>query len=307
MRFCKDLTIFLINFYSSNYRIFPGYQNSVLISHGTILSNADGDFSISFPTDPSTKSYNESYIYEINIKFSDVTGETNEHSTTVRISSQSIYLKTELKDTYIEDNIDDHKVIIHNISEQPLTGDVKLEVYKFANDSKLKRKKYWQEIDQYTINEKSYANLFPHYDRQELVLKPENGTLVSSDSFEGDTINVNTLKDLKTGLYLIRYIVAKDGGIAQTFDKKLEVGSLKNKTVATDYLWHNNLKNIYQPGDRFEFKVNTPSDKYNVYYILTQKDKIIDQAWINQKSKGINLSINETWRGRCASNGCRDK
>ena len=118
------------------------------VAHGTLETDDDGNFRITFPTeeDMTLRRYTPLYRYEVRVDVTDINGETHSGSTVVYVSSRNLLLSCALPgeiDVNKSDN--QYRISLTNTAGKPQSGTVGYELFRLQTP-----KQYMYEIEKKT-------------------------------------------------------------------------------------------------------------------------------------------------------------
>ena len=125
----------------------PTYEPRT-VAHGTLQTDDDGVFQITFPTeeDMTLRRYTPLYRYEVRVDVTDINGETHSGSTVVYVSSRNLLLSCALPgeiDVNKSDN--QYRISLTNTAGKPQSGLVGYELFRLQTP-----KQYMYEIEKKT-------------------------------------------------------------------------------------------------------------------------------------------------------------
>ncbi len=141
------------------------YENDVIITTDTTISNNKGEFSVAFQATPAPKAnakYNPVFHYEVNATITDQTGETH-HTTTYLYLGWNKY-QVDIPENYhiAVDRLTQFPLSITNIQGKPQKVEAVLQFEKLQSPKHPFQKKLSATPDIFTIDSVQYKQLFPH-------------------------------------------------------------------------------------------------------------------------------------------------
>ena len=103
------------------------------VAHGTLETDDDGIFQITFPTeeDMTLRRYTPLYRYEVRVDVTDINGETHSGSTVVYVSSRNLLLSCDLPDEIDVNKSDNqYRISLTNTAGKPQSGLVGYELFR---------------------------------------------------------------------------------------------------------------------------------------------------------------------------------
>ncbi|MCM4159262.1 hypothetical protein FHG64_17390 [Antarcticibacterium flavum] len=140
------------------------YSDPVPVIKDTIITDANGKFEITFNAladEADLEDENLLYLYNVNATVTDVSGETREAKTTLKVGYKNLFtsinlpqsvntgekLKLEIENTNLNDN------------QVPVTGSLK--IYKLQGPGRITRERLWEAPEIQLIPEDEFIQLFP--------------------------------------------------------------------------------------------------------------------------------------------------
>ncbi|HEY2347378.1 MAG TPA: MG2 domain-containing protein, partial [Puia sp.] len=297
------------------FRNYPS-RSSRQIAHGEAKTDAEGKFTIIFPAlpDPSLKKEAGAvYTYQIETTISDINGETRSATIAVSASNHSfeIISSLDLQTRTCPDSLQQIPVTTKNAAGIFVPEKLSISLSPLENPSRLIRKRYWQEPDEFVMSEPEYISSFPNDEyRNELDMKSwhrRSAILEKSDSTHLNgfvSLDKNLLKSLKPGWYVLEFKATDKGQLIS--DKRyieLVKDSGKSGLYSYDIIPEEDV--LTEPGS--PIKISTGSDAANLF-VIRSKEKLADSLTdfsfysLNQETKQFNIEITESDRGGFALN-----
>ena len=136
-----------------NYRVtrntsFPWWRSywwrptsePVTVAHGTVQTDDDGTFRITFPTeeDKTLRRYTPLYRYEVTVDVTDINGETHSGSTVVHVSSRNLLLSCLLPDEIaVGKDKSQYRVSLTNTAGKPQSGTIGYEIFRLQTPDRF--------------------------------------------------------------------------------------------------------------------------------------------------------------------------
>lgn len=123
-------------------------DQSQVIEIGTTTTDADGKFIINFKALPpfDLDSYDMSE-YHVTAKVTSTNGETHEETIVVKVGNSSLVLNAVIPDRAFGSELKKIKVETKNLNDKFVSTDVKLVIYKYADDANISRKRNWEAVN----------------------------------------------------------------------------------------------------------------------------------------------------------------
>ena len=277
----------------------PGNQRTEeIIERGEVMTNRDGDFEIDFSTESSFKK-NQTYIYELKVDVTDLTGMSSSGSKQIVVSQVPFNFKSNFPKNAFDTDLDKYSLEVNNNEGEAIASKVKMTVTLLQSPELAKKTRYWEVPDIMYLPLDEFSKGLPNesYGDNQSPDKWKVKKVVKSEEFEFSKPFGVSLKGLNKGAYKIDFIVSDTNGNSKKYTEYLNVSSAKGCAIPTDYIWNSNLKSKYQPGDKLNLNLNFPYKKFNVYYRISQGDRVLKSGTITKRTKGIDYTINEIDRG----------
>ncbi len=157
---------------------YPKVEEPGTVAHGTLQTDDDGKFKVTFPTteDKSLRNYTPLYRYQVSVDVTDINGETHSGSAVVYVSSRNLLLICDLKDEYnLDKDNNQFEISLTNTAHNPQSGTVHYEFfrlnppkqYKFScskNDVVITQdKQLRQQFSQFAWNEENKKENWPAF------------------------------------------------------------------------------------------------------------------------------------------------
>ncbi len=289
-------------------------QQPLEITHGEIITGADGKFVIQFAAIPDLsidKNTDPVFDYKVEADVTDINGETRSGNITVPVGYKSLDLQINLTEGNIIniDSLTSIKISSKNLSGQPVTVNAIVKIYKLQPPQRLIRQRLWEQPDTFTLSKDEFINYFPHDEYKDETKKESwlKDTLVFQKT---DTISLNyqlstlNLSDRQAGSQLQQgwYVIeatAKDKYGEDVKDVKyIQLYDDKSNTIPSPaYIWNYQKENLLEPGETAHIVSGTSAK--NVF-LIQEIDKSKSTDYRQQTSdKGqtrfdfISLSNNE--------------
>ena len=119
------------------------------VAHGTLQTDGDGTFRISFPTeeDMTLRKYTPLYRYEVSVDVTDINGETHSSGTVVYVSSRNLLLSCDLPDEIAVSKTDNqYRISLTNMAGKPQSGVVGYEFFRLQTPDTYKYETVWADV-----------------------------------------------------------------------------------------------------------------------------------------------------------------
>ncbi|MEQ8625088.1 MAG: alpha-2-macroglobulin family protein [Vicingaceae bacterium] len=291
--------------YWSYFRSFMPPANQKEIANGTISTDEKGAFTFNFlaQADPSIQpKWNPVYNYELVIDATSPSGETQSLTENIQLSSQSLFLTSDLGETIQFNDLKTLKITAQTINGQPIDTKASLSLWKLQTPKSPKKSKLWAAVDQVGIAQMEYRNNFPSYaskaEESELASFPRDYEVSNS------TINcnkqLNLFRELSPGAYEL--VVETTDRYGEKVELKKRFNLIDTKADQPPYPLFSQfevLKNEGEPGDTAQFIIGSSLKNCRLLYEVVHKNQVISKKWItlNNAQQKINIPIKEDYRG----------
>lgn len=227
------------------------------ITHGTITTDAEGKFNITFKAIPDLsidKKTEPVFDYEIDVDITDAAGETRSTSTSVSIGYKSLELKIEVPGEQLSaDSLKNILVSAKNLSGEKAATNVTLKITFLKSPQRLIRSKYWEQPDQFVMTREEFEKFFPVDDYNNDLKKEswaKGETLVElKDSANKPLSSLN--KNLTPGWYVIEAFAKDKDGFEVKDIKYVFIQDDKKPSLTADaYKYISLTGSNFQPGDK---------------------------------------------------------
>ena len=294
-------------------------DNSRTILTGTTETDANGSFTIAFPTeeDLALKRYSPLYLYDVEAVVTDINGETHTGNLQVQVSRRSLQLVISLPDEVeITSSEDDFFISLQNIADVPQSGEVLYEIYQL----KIPERFYFpvSEADATLMPLSQLQESFPNLAfQQENRRKKWDSVLISHGKMvfsaeEKSKPSSMFLRDLPSGHYRFKFKVQDPCGDWIEEERTTHLYSI-NETQCSGYelLWQdfnqaNPLfslsKGAYSidAGDTLKFSFGTYLDHAQVLCEIAHNDSVVLSQWYELRKNTVSIALptKQTDRGK---------
>lgn len=229
---------------------YHSYSDPVPVVNDTITTDAEGNFRISFAALANEKDLKEEnllYQYTINATVTDVSGETRQATTTLKIG-----LKNLLTSISVPERVklgEDLKIGIENTNlngnQVPVTGSIK--IYKLKGPGRILGERMWEAPEINLIPEDEFKKLFPEEPYGKILTAEEwpKGELVYEGEFINDgtaEVDIPVTRDWQYGKYLVE-TESSNTNNSVTANKTFEVVNTKDQYLPDHQRFSYSLQN----------------------------------------------------------------
>lgn len=283
------------------------------LAQGETITDMAGKFRVSFPAlpDPSIRSeLLPVYTYKIIADVTDRNGETRSQSTYIRAGATSLLVSIVLPqgESVASDKFRQVGIKLTNQMDVPVSAPVTVSVHRLLVPNRLIRNRYWDEPDQFFMEESEFLKIFPNDEykdetkKESWVKGPEVYRQLFTSSDSGNTylrLQQPLRPKWQPGWYVIEASVTDTFGIEiknQTYFELTD--AVTGAPGQPAYVWGNAVLQTAQPGDTI--RVQMGSSASNIWMVeLPQSttDQPLQYHQLNNNSKKIPLYITEEDRG----------
>jgi hypothetical protein len=288
------------------YPVFTDYawrgyplDTEEIIDYGSVNSDEAGLFKIKFATRSEQKN-NWSVRYKLSCDITVGTGESINIDTQIVLSDAPYSLAINAEEFVFENAFRAPAVQGLNLAGEPQQLYLEVDVIKLKAPKKFKRSKYRDWIDKYVIPESEYSLRFPHDQYDVKNVDPHNWpveTTLASYSYEGDSLILSELTQLRKGSYKLKIRASNAAGQTQEKEILMHVSGRETRAVPVKALWVKPSANAAAPGEKVQIFVNSPYKAYKVFYGIYHNNQRIESHWIDESDPVIQLDIDSSHRG----------
>ncbi|MEO7529769.1 MAG: MG2 domain-containing protein, partial [Sediminibacterium sp.] len=142
----------------------PMPQGNREISHGELVTDTQGKFTIKFKADADdimSRAGNPMFDFSIHADVTDISGETRSANTQVTTGYTSLLLALSAPAVTETDSLKKINIAATNLSHEKEPTNVQVTIYPLQAPDRLIRKRYWQQPDQFIFSEKEFIQYFP--------------------------------------------------------------------------------------------------------------------------------------------------
>ncbi len=288
----------------------PRYENSREISNGSLITDAAGNFTISFNASADDirkeEDNNTLFVFTVNATVTDKNGETRTASTEITIGYQSLQLSIENPQLIDRKEAKAIRVKTTNLSNEPEPANVAIKVYALQTPERLIRKRLWEKPDQFMLKEYEFISLFPY---DEYAEETDMTTWPVMKLVEEGRVNTKEQaslllqQPLEAGQYKVEAITTdKDGQQVKATHYMAVFNSSTGQMPNTVYQFTHNVKTKIEPGDTALYISGSAAKEFFVIKKTATKNNTSFIEYQTRK-KGISeqlFTAKETDRGGAA-------
>ncbi|MEJ8818094.1 alpha-2-macroglobulin family protein [Lacibacter sp. H407] len=278
------------------------------ITHGEITSKADGSFEISFTAIPDKqvrKELEPVFDYRIISDVTDLNGETRTGETTITVGYTSLQLQISLPKGELQTTTQFNSInlLTQNMMGEFVKSSVTVRMYQLNAPDRLIRDRYWEQPDQFIMNEKEYRADFPNdeYNNETEKESWEKGKLVyeKKDSSGSNGQWGIDNKQLQPGWYIIEASTTdKDGKEVKNQTYVQLTDEKTNRLSSPEYVWQLPSAVTAEPGTKATIGFgSSASDVYVVQIDPNTENKNPVYHQLTNEQKQFNVPVSEEQRG----------
>lgn len=285
------------------------------ITNGTTATQPDGSFHINFTATPDKlirKELNPVFEYKVIADITDLNGETRTAETTISSGYQSLQLKVSMPESIKStiNNFNQLTIRTDNLMGQHIAWPVTVTMHRIQAPDRLIRNRYWDEPDQFIINEETYKKEFP-YDLYYRELDQDTWKRIGFIAIKSDTTRedgrfsfpvVTSSKEKKKlipGWYVVEVVTHDKDGQELKDNIYIELkDDASDRTTAPVYIWSFPEANNTEPGTYTTIQFGSSAE--NVFIVQHhEKNENVEPVFhrISQEHKSIRIPITESERG----------
>ncbi|HTH31308.1 MAG TPA: hypothetical protein VL946_08145, partial [Lacibacter sp.] len=282
-------------------------MNAQEIAHGEATTNVDGTFNISFTALPDKqvrKELQPVFDYRVIADVTDLNGETRTGETVVTAGYSSLQLELSVPNGELQTVAQFNSINIRtkNMMGEFVKSMVTVSVYELNAPDRLIRNRYWEQPDQFIMNEKDYRSDFP-YDEYNNESEKENwakGKKVyekkDSSTLIGEWSMVNG--QWSPGWYVIEVVTKDKDGKEIKNQTYVQLTDDVGKLSSPEYVWQ--LPSVISAEPGTTASVAFGSSANDVYLVqvdgINESNKLAYHQ-LNNEKKQVTIPVTEEQRG----------
>ncbi|WP_291115412.1 alpha-2-macroglobulin family protein [Empedobacter sp. UBA7248] len=287
------------------YRSIPaGRGEREEITFGDTTTDAEGKFNFEFVAKPASEKKKDevrTYNYFIEVNATDINGETQSESSSVKVGDTRMSLNVAVSEKTKADVLKAFKIEVKNLNDEKLDGKGHIEIYSLnAPKEVVRRQKFTTDYNVYSKEE--FKKLFPNEPYGD-EMNPKTWTTnqkVFESDFDtkvSDEIQFNQASNLEEGYYVIKGFVL-DGTQKVEVDKLVYVSNEKKANAIKTLLAVSLNQSTFQPKDIAKIDFKSGSKNTFVYYEVEANQTIIEKGFLDLSKKSVvEIPIKEEYRG----------
>lgn len=287
------------------YRSIPvGRGQREEITFGETTTDAEGKFNFEFVAKPASEKKKDevrTYNYFIEVNTTDINGETQSESSSVKVGDTRMSLTIAISEKTKVDDLKSFKVEVKNLNDEKLDGKGHIEIYSLnAPKEIVRRQKFTTDYNFYS--KKEFKKIFPNEPYGD-EMNPKTWTTnqkVFESDFDtkiSDEIKFNQASNLEEGYYVVKGFVM-DGTQKVEVDKLIYVSNEKKANAIKTLLAVSPNKSTFEPKDVAKIEFKSGSKDTYVYYEVEANQTIIEKGFLDLSKKSVvEIPIKEEYRG----------
>lgn len=299
------------SFFPFRWSFYPGFfprQAETEMLSGTTVTDANGDFSVTFDAIPDhsfNRKFKPVFRYTVHASVTDIGGETQPGEATVSVGHEALMLNVDIPEKLDRSRKQQFTLEAVNYNGQKQETTVEVQIHKLNAPDRLLTNRMWNRPDVFLVDENTFRNTFPGrvYDDE---LNPENwekSDLVFSKRFEtaADSIlQPDGLSGWNPGKYAIT-LSATDifGNEVETVRYFTVFSPTDRRQPLLEHNWFAPLKSSGEPGEEASFLIGTSARSMSVLYEIQHRGVTVHREWmrLGNEQKLIKVPIIEEYRG----------
>ncbi|MGB5943530.1 MAG: MG2 domain-containing protein [Leeuwenhoekiella sp.] len=186
----------------------------VQIATDTVFTQPDGSFKITFKASEFTEAdKNTIHQYAITAVVTDVSGETQQASTSVKTGKKNLIAKLKVPESAILKDTLKLALQSENLNGNPVSAKGTLKIYKLITPERVLRNRFWEAPEIQQISRKTFIKNFPHEPYGDEPEELPKGELFYETAFESDgekELKIFIPKKWQAGKYTAELLVTKE-------------------------------------------------------------------------------------------------
>ncbi len=268
-------------FYSRSKFSMPyGSNEETEITNGEVMTDAKGEFNISFkalPDESVDKKSQPIFYYEVSADVTDINGETRSGNTSVAVAYQMLQLNISIPDKINADSLKNLKITSTNLNDIFEKANVNVTITKVKAPDKIYRERYWDMPDQFVMSKDEFSNYFPYdvyKDEDKITAWPlgEKVADVSDTTAENSKFKIQNSK-FDAGWYKIVATTKDKYGEEVKAEKFIQLINQSTNKPINDPISVDVKKQSLEPGEKVEYNISTGFDNIWLIHAVSKMDK----------------------------------
>jgi len=277
------------------------YSSPVEIASGETVTDEEGKYTINFKALPDNSIDRKNlpvFNYEITAAITDISGETHETKSTVKVGYHQLEASLSLAENIDLQKAENYQLSyeIKNLNGQSTSAKGKIAIYLLESPRAPLRKRTWSAPDQPIIKREEFKKLFPHesYGDNSNWKSWSKSDTIKTYSFDSTSADLPLVK-LSVGAYLAQLTTRDELGNKIKAEAYFKVYNSKSDKVGGNQLFEIKTDQIsYDIGDEVKLSLGTSSKKLTVFLDIDKGHKIQETQIIHLSDETKTISFDVT-------------
>lgn len=280
---------------------FPYYaQDSQEIKIGETTTDENGNFEIAFPAEPATEKKEGTfrfYNYRVEVRVTDINGETHEGDQTIVVGDKSIILHIPLAEKVNLEQLDGVDFQTNNLNGQPVDAIGNIRLTKLKGPGRVLANTAFGTVDYMLQDSLTFIKRFPHLpykNEQNVADWPKQDIVLNAhfNSAEAKRLALDATA-LEEGMYVLEAYVL-DGKDTLRTSQQVQLYRTNSKKPSPDeFLQVATSKHFYEAGEQIEIAFSSAIPNATVFITVQQGGKVLkeQQLILNNSIRKLMLPI----------------
>lgn len=291
---------------------FPQNEPAEEITHGETMTDAEGEFEISFlakrantskNSSPLGRSGGETYTYRVIADITDLNGETRSSEQSITVGDLRYMLNIPVAERIEISEFDSIPIVTNNLNGEFVPAKGKISLTKINPPSRVLRDSPLQQTDYELYPENEFISYFPHeaYGDENQKENWEKEAPILNEDFDTEkskSLKINP-KKWKEGTYILRGFIL-DGKDSIPHERLVYLYRNEKKSPVENELFTVTLnQSTYKPGETAVLNLTSATENSEVLVQLEADGKIIqsEKIKLNNDVNNFRFPIDEKYRG----------
>ncbi len=282
------------------------YRNKIL-QKGTLHSNQNGEFNITFKATPDSliqKSTKPIFIYNIKVNVTDINGETRTSTKSIKLGYHNSTLNVNTEKKWLANASQKITVETKNLNNKYISTDLHYTIYKLKSSNRILRDKPWPVVEKHYLSREKFIKLFPNevydkFDLQENWLKGELKFSGKQKNNGKSILTINNTNNWEPGSYQIEIKAIDQFKDTLFITKQIELfQSNQRKINGQNLLSHKITNSSFKRDGYINLMLSTVCKDINVNIEAYYKGKLIldKLSSIKNGHQAIKIPIKRKYR-----------
>lgn len=247
--------------------------SSMEITHGTLVTDSDGKFTVRFKAIPDLsiqRSLEPVFDYKIIADVTDINGETRSGESTVSVAYKPLQLDlyTWHGNSMPADSFRALHILTKNMNGDFVAAPVSVKIFRLQTPDRLIRSRYWSQPDQFVMSREEYLKHFP-FDEYDNDSKKETWNRLEQvidkkDSSTSTGRYLLEIKKFKPGWYAIEATATDNSGDSVKNLLYVLLYDEKQQETTPHYFTTTLTKTQIEPGEKTALDISTSADDVRI-------------------------------------------